>query len=68
MCLFFLRTWGSMKKEESKLVTIEDFYRRCLQGTKPRLGQLASKRGSRVRRRIVGGRKAATLWDRFRAR
>ena len=53
-------------KEEFQLVTVEDFYRRCLQGTKPRLGQVASKHGSRGRRRIVGGRKRATLWDRLR--
>ena len=61
----------SMKrKNESQLMTVEDFYRRCLQGTKPRLGQVASKRGGRIRRRrrIVGGRKQATLWNRLRSR
>ena len=81
VCRFFLRAWtvaasshrltgGSMKKEGSELVTVEDFYRRCLQGTKPRLGQVASKRGLRAgkRRRRGGGRKAATLWDRLRER
>ena len=62
------RLTGSMKrKNESQLVTVEDFYRRCLQGTKPRLGQVASKRGSRARkRRIAAGSKQATLWDRLR--
>ena len=59
-----------MMKEELQLVMVEDFYRRCLQATKPRSGQVASKRGSRVgkRRRIGGGSKRATLWDRLRER
>ena len=53
MCLFFLRTGaeGMKRKNESHRVTVEDFYRWCLQGTKPRLGQVASKRGSRSRMR-----------------
>ena len=62
---------GSMKrKNESQLVTVEDFYRRCLQGTKPRLGRVASKRGSRLRsrRRRGVGIKRGTLWDRIRER
>ncbi len=60
----FNRLAGSMKSEESPLVTAEDIYRRCLQATKPRLGQFDSKRGSRSgRRRIVGGRKQANLWE-----
>ena len=50
---------GSMKSEDSQPVTVEDFSRRCLQGTKLRLGKVASKWGSRIRRkrRIVGGKK-----------
>ena len=57
------------RKNESQLVTVEDFYRHCLQGTKPRLGQVASKHGSRVRRkrRTGGGSQQATLWDSLRA-
>ena len=39
------------RKNESHLVTVEDFYRWFLQGTKLRLGQVASKRGSRSRMR-----------------
>ena len=56
------------RKNESQLVTVEDFYRRCLQGKEPRLGQVASKRGSRVRRkrRTVVGNQQATFWDRLR--
>ena len=57
-----------MKRESGeRTVTVEDFYRRCLQAKKPRLGQVASKRGSRGRRRRIYGRKQATLWDRLRA-
>ena len=54
-------------KRESQLVKIEDFYRRCLQEKEPRLGQLVSKRGGRIRRRrrIVGGRNQPPLWDRL---
>ena len=57
------------QKNESQLVTVEDFYRRCLQGTKPRLGQVPSKRGSRVgkRRRTASGSQQPTLWEPFRA-
>ena len=64
------RLAGSMKKKESQLVKIEDFYRRCLQAKEPRLGQFAFKRGGRIRRRrrIGGGRKPATLWDHLRER
>ena len=40
-----------MKREDSQLVTVEDFYRRCFQARKPRLGKVTSKPGSRVRRR-----------------
>ena len=56
------------RKNESQLVKVEDFYRRCLQGTKPRLGQVASKHGSRVRRkrRIAAGSRQATLQSRLR--
>ena len=39
------RLTGSMKgMKESQLVAVEDFYRRCLQAKKPRLGQFASTR------------------------
>ena len=57
------------RKSGERTVTVEDFYRRCLQAKEPRLGQVASKRGSRVRRRrrSGGGRKRATLWDRLRS-
>ena len=59
-----------MKRDGEQLVTVENFYRRCLQARKPRLGQFASKRGLRAgkRRRRAGGKKAATLWDRLRVR
>lgn len=59
----------SMKKEESWLVAVEDFYWACLWATKLQLGLLFSKRGSRIRRsRITVGRKQTTLWDRHRPR
>lgn len=61
---------GSIKSEESQLVTVEDIYRRCLQGTEFRLGEVAYKRGSRggQRRRIAGRSKRPTLRDRLRSR
>ena len=65
----FKQTGGEHEKEKSQQVTVEDFYRRCLQARKPRLGQLVSKRGLRSgKRRRSGGKKAATLWDRIRVR
>ncbi len=59
----------SMKRKiEAQLVTVEDFHRRCLQGTKPRLGPVSSQRGPRVRRkrRVACGSPQATLWNRLR--
>lgn len=50
-------------------VKVEDFHRRCLQGIEPRLGQVASKPGSRGRRRrLAGVRTRLTLGDHLNKR
>ena len=68
----FNRLAGSMKRKSGdRTVTVEEFHRKCLRAAKLPLGEAASGRGARLRRRgrrVAEERKGRTLWDRPRVR